>query len=183
MEAALQGDDFSIEHWASQLEQAAANIAGSVSDAATDAFSTASDVFNTAARWAGFAETSYTVRDPSGRRFTVRQNVGEGKLLRLVFLNATAAVTDPDVIWSRVTLEYGSKLFRHERGHVEQMRSMGRDLYRKSCRYFRERALEETGGDELEAWKIHPMEVNANQRAGLPDDWLYILGSEDHLAP
>ncbi len=194
MQAASQDRDFSVEYWADKLERAASNVAHSVGHAvsnvadsvgraATDAYNTASGVSNTVTTWAGFAETSYTVRDPRGRRFIVRQNVGGMARLKLTLLNATAAVTNANEILSRITLEYGSKLFLHEREHVEQMRDMGPLEYHNAYQRFRGRALAEAGGDKLEAWKIHPMEVNANQQAGLPDDWLYIIGSKDHLAP
>ena len=49
MEAAEQGRDFSVEYWAGQLERAASNIAGSVSQAATDVlFGAANTAYDTA---------------------------------------------------------------------------------------------------------------------------------------
>ncbi len=124
------------------------------------------------------------VREPDGFSVTVIEYVGG---FRVDFMKDSlglpqAAVAWPGEIWSWGPLEYGSKLYRHERAHVEQMREMGLWNYKQKYEALWEWAMKKTRGNELEAWKIHPMEIDANRRAGLPDDWIQ-SGPADWRAP
>ena len=52
------------------------------------------------------------------------------------------------------------------------MSDMGQVEYLATFWHQKNEALRITRGNDLEAQKIHPMEVDANRKAGLPDDWI-----------
>ena len=196
MEAALRGQDFSVEYWAGLLERAASNVADSVGhtieqaktsihntveqtktsienaakplvEKATNIGETIVDTYESLST----PESYYIVQDPDGYEFIVRENVASLKLAA-PFGGPRAVVFSPDEIWSSGPIEYGSKGFWHERGHVEQMSDMGQVEYLATFWHQKNEALRITRGNDLEAQKIHPMEVDANRKAGLPDDWI-----------
>lgn len=128
--------------------------------------------------------TSYRVTEPDGYWITVTEYIDDWRISFMDdYLNSPqAAVVVPGEIWSRGPLEYGSKLYRHERAHIDQLNELGWPEYVRRYRQQWIEALEKTEGDPIEAHKIHPMEVDANRRAGLPDDWIQ-SGPADWYAP
>ncbi len=204
MQAALQGQDFSVEYWAGLLERAASNAPIQMSNpAAPTAQSTPTrrpttsptltpepqpaptpDPNHSPRKSAAPRpeESHYYVRWPDGTTITVRENVGGWRLYDLKDLGAQAAVVTPREIWSQGPLEYGSNLYLHEEQHAKQMEEMGEALYK--VRYVGEFVFNwgRTWFNPSEAHRIHSMEVDANRRAGFPDYWRQ-SGEEDWRAP
>jgi hypothetical protein len=86
-----------------------------------------------------------------------------GNPLGLGNRNPNTLVYEKDEIWSATEIRMDSPLLAHELAHVAQQRSHGVEEYRKT--YIKDALGSGFNHDS------NPMEVDANRRAHLPDNW------------
>ena len=185
MQAASQGQDFSVENWRRILERASRNKRSQTYYFPQKALyhnKEQLDAYYNLTIEPRPPERHYYVRRLDGTTITVREYVRGWRFDHLKRLGAQAAVLTPLEIWSQGELDYASKLYLHEEQHVNQMQEKGEVWFKAS--YFGEFAFNyvTTGFDRSEAHRIHSMEVDANRRAGLPDYWRQSK-YKDRLAP
>ena len=117
---------------------------------------------------APFPETYYIVQDETGYEFKVFENVSGFKLSVLDFFGAEAGVYWKGELWARGDLDYGtSYLYWHEVAHIYQLKVLEEPVYWAAYIYYWDDAMRVTGGDDSQAHKIHPFEVDAREYSAI----------------